>query len=533
MRGRKREPTEPEAEAFSIDVDEALLAEALAAVERRSRETERRIVEEAPTDQDLVVASPVEVAVPEPTPAAPSARPGGKRGRHSAQALQEAARKLAALTGGGLPAAQPAGDPGVPPAGPVRGGDGSPQPAAEQVLPPPVDTPVTAPASVEAGEVPTLVESGSDDPVEAMSSTTASGATTAPSPGGSSPSRTETDETLAPQVTELEARLAEAEKAFIEAQSVATLRRQDERTTLEARLEEVQSAWERERRAQQAMVAELEAALGAERDAHVATAAELESITSFLRDAESLKDEVVRLRRELAAQKDENRIVKSEVLRKEMEIGRVREEAARLEQEAKRDRSEVERLVQALSEERREGRARRLSAEQVVRALQQRVDEKDQEMDLVQRRASRDVQSARQFGHENTVKEVLPILDDLERALRLADAAPEQVALGVQMVVRQFYRAFSRLGVEKIPAGTDMPFDPAIHEAMTYLVSVDHAPGAVLTELRSGFQLNGRLLRAAQVVVAQAPVPAEVVVDVPEPATPLEDEPVTPPTAEE
>jgi len=129
------------------------------------------------------------------------------------------------------------------------------------------------------------------------------------------------------------------------------------------------------------------------------------------------------------------------------------------------------------------------------------------ELDNVRKRAQRDIESAQRFALERFATELLGVRDSLELAAQsaaTADAA--SLAAGQQATLQLLGSAFDRFGVQRIdPAGA--PFDPTLHEAVAMQESDAVPPDSVLKVLQSGYQLNGRLLRPARVVVARAPQP--------------------------
>ncbi|MGB5345384.1 MAG: nucleotide exchange factor GrpE [Woeseia sp.] len=129
------------------------------------------------------------------------------------------------------------------------------------------------------------------------------------------------------------------------------------------------------------------------------------------------------------------------------------------------------------------------------------------ELDNVRKRASRDVQNARKYALEPFARELLDVRDSLEMGLAAA-AADDGTLLreGFEATLKQLAAAMERFGIAAIdPLGE--PFDPQHHEAMTMQPSADAEPGSVLTVFQKGYALNGRLLRPARVVVAQAAEP--------------------------
>jgi molecular chaperone GrpE len=151
------------------------------------------------------------------------------------------------------------------------------------------------------------------------------------------------------------------------------------------------------------------------------------------------------------------------------------------------------------------------TADVEVAALQQ---ERDGLVDTLQRvqaefenyrkRAARDQASLIARANERLVKELLPVLDDLERALEAAEAHEEaKLEEGVALVTRSFADVLRREGLEEVP--TDGRFDPHVHEALLSQPS-DADEGTVIEVIQKGYRLGDRVLRPARVVVAaQAP----------------------------
>ena len=155
---------------------------------------------------------------------------------------------------------------------------------------------------------------------------------------------------------------------------------------------------------------------------------------------------------------------------------------------------ELERLQQALGES--EERARN-HWEQYLRAVA--------DLDNVRKRAARDIEAANRYGLEKFVAELLPVRDSLELAVQNADRADARSLIQGQAATLQLLnRALAKLGVTPIdPLGA--PFDPARHEAMMTQESATAEPNSVLQVVQPGYELNGRLLRPARVIVARAP----------------------------
>ena len=150
-------------------------------------------------------------------------------------------------------------------------------------------------------------------------------------------------------------------------------------------------------------------------------------------------------------------------------------------------------------------RSGRAAAEARVEELDAAIARMEAERERLRERRRRELEDARQHGLAPTLKELLPVLDHLEMAVAHASAEPDKLVEGVRMIVGQFGRALEARGVDRVDASAGTPFDPERHEALQRVESAAHPPGSVLDELRAGYTLNGRLLRAARVTVVAPP----------------------------
>jgi len=125
------------------------------------------------------------------------------------------------------------------------------------------------------------------------------------------------------------------------------------------------------------------------------------------------------------------------------------------------------------------------------------------DFDNFRKRTRKDVEDAQRKGLEKSLLEVLPVGDNLERAVQAANQNGDikSVVEGVTMVLRFFEDALSRLGVERVPS-VGQGFDPSLHEAVQQVES-DEPAGTVVLEMTPGYRLNGKLLRPAMVAVAR------------------------------
>jgi len=155
---------------------------------------------------------------------------------------------------------------------------------------------------------------------------------------------------------------------------------------------------------------------------------------------------------------------------------------------------ELERLQQALADSEERARSH---WEQYLRAVA--------ELDNVRKRVQRDIEAANRYGLEKFAAELLPVKDSLERAVQSAPGADARsLREGQEATLQLLTRALEKLGVTVIdPQGE--PFDPTRHEAMMAQESATAEPDSVLQVVQPGYELNGRLLRPARVIVARGP----------------------------
>jgi len=126
------------------------------------------------------------------------------------------------------------------------------------------------------------------------------------------------------------------------------------------------------------------------------------------------------------------------------------------------------------------------------------------DFDNFRKRTRRELEDTRKAGREELLKDLLPVFDNLERAVTSAERAQDvkPVADGLKMVLRQFLDTLGRTGITKVPT-IGSQFDPSVHEAIQQVESDEHAPGTVVAEVQPGYLQGERLVRAAMVVVAK------------------------------
>ncbi len=138
------------------------------------------------------------------------------------------------------------------------------------------------------------------------------------------------------------------------------------------------------------------------------------------------------------------------------------------------------------------------------RELQEQVLRVRAEGENFRKRLQREKDDFVRFAREGFIRDLLPVKDNLERALAHAEDDPASIVDGVKLTLEQFSSILKGMGVEEI-ASLGEPFDPARHEAMAQVEKDDCEPNTVVEELQKGYTLHGRLLRPAMVTVAKAP----------------------------
>lgn len=142
--------------------------------------------------------------------------------------------------------------------------------------------------------------------------------------------------------------------------------------------------------------------------------------------------------------------------------------------------------------------------------LQEQLLRSAADFDNYRKRIQRDQTRQADAAQENTIKKLLPIVDNLERSLAHVRTATkiEGIREGHEAIYSQCLDALSALGVLPME-GVGSPFNPNFHDAVTQQVSADHPDGTVLAMLETGYMIRDRVLRHAKVVVSKAPEGAE------------------------
>lgn len=128
------------------------------------------------------------------------------------------------------------------------------------------------------------------------------------------------------------------------------------------------------------------------------------------------------------------------------------------------------------------------------------------EMENLKRRQANEMDKVRKFGSEKLLKSMLDIVDNLERTLTAIESDEDEkvknIFVGIDMVRNQFMASLKDNGLEPVEA-VGKKFDPNFHEAMTQQPAEGKEDDEIITEFQKGYMLNGRLLRAAKVVIVK------------------------------
>jgi molecular chaperone GrpE len=174
------------------------------------------------------------------------------------------------------------------------------------------------------------------------------------------------------------------------------------------------------------------------------------------------------------------------------ELGRDSSEAREEEDSQGTEPESVEELKQALAAKTEE-----------LKSLQDKYLRLAAEFDNYKRLSQREQRDYARFANESLLKELLPIIDNLERAALAAKESQGREGLiqGVELILKQFMETLAKFGVRPIPS-VGKAFDPSRHQAVARVESNTVPPGSVVEEMQRGYYLNDRVLRAAMVTVA-------------------------------
>ncbi|MGQ9645835.1 MAG: nucleotide exchange factor GrpE [Thermodesulfobacteriota bacterium] len=161
----------------------------------------------------------------------------------------------------------------------------------------------------------------------------------------------------------------------------------------------------------------------------------------------------------------------------------------------KKEEKEIEELKKKLEEKDKEAK------EYYDRLLREAAD-----LENFKKRAAKEKEEWTKFANEDLIKAILPVIDNLERAVNHAEKVVDTGVMieGVRLTIKQLLQTLDRFGLTPFES-VGRPFDPSMHEAMLVVESDQHQPNYVVEEFQKGYLLNNRLLRPATVSVSKLP----------------------------
>ena len=175
-----------------------------------------------------------------------------------------------------------------------------------------------------------------------------------------------------------------------------------------------------------------------------------------------------------------------------------------LPKEAAEDKG-VEEAVEETSEETEEDLETKLEgAEEAAREAHDRLLRVSAEFDNYKKRTRREIDDFRKYANETLIKELLTVVDNLERAVESSADGCEnnQLLEGIDLTLKEILKIFEKYSVKPIEA-LEKEFDPAVHQAVLQEASEDHVENTVIREFQKGYTIHDRLLRPAMVVVSK------------------------------
>ncbi len=189
----------------------------------------------------------------------------------------------------------------------------------------------------------------------------------------------------------------------------------------------------------------------------------------------------------------------------EEELDQIIEEAEKVEAAAQEAEAELEEVGDEKDAKLAQLEAALLSSEAKVKDQQDAVLRAKAEVENMRRRTETEIDKARKFALNKFAEELLPVVDNLERAIQAADAENEVVKPileGIELTHKSFQDALGKNGLKEInPEGE--AFNPEFHQAMSIQESPDHESNTVMFVMQKGYELNGRVIRPAMVMVAK------------------------------
>jgi molecular chaperone GrpE len=189
----------------------------------------------------------------------------------------------------------------------------------------------------------------------------------------------------------------------------------------------------------------------------------------------------------------------------EEELDQIIEEAEKVEAAAQEAEAELEEAGDEKDVKIAQLEAALLSSETKVKEQQDGVLRAKAEVENMRRRTETEIDKARKYALNKFSEELLPVIDNLERAIQAADTENEAVKPlleGVELTHKTFVDTVSKFGLKEINPEGEV-FNPELHQAMSIQESPDHEPNTVMFVMQKGYELNGRVIRPAMVMVSK------------------------------
>ncbi|WP_159653828.1 nucleotide exchange factor GrpE [Vibrio atypicus] len=189
----------------------------------------------------------------------------------------------------------------------------------------------------------------------------------------------------------------------------------------------------------------------------------------------------------------------------EEELDQIIEEAEKVEAAAQEAEAELEDIGDEKDAKIAQLEAALLSSEAKIQEQKDSVLRAKAEVENMRRRTETEIDKARKYALNKFAEELLPVIDNLERAIQAADTEAEAVKPlleGVELTHKTFVDTVAKFGLKEInPEGE--AFNPELHQAMSIQESPDHEANTVMFVMQKGYELNGRVVRPAMVMVAK------------------------------